>query len=53
MRAIRLPDGTAAIFRSASKKPGTFGYDTWHGGWRANLAELAEADGLELPTLSP
>jgi len=32
VRAIRMPDGRVAILRNASKKPGTFGHDLWHGG---------------------
>ncbi len=53
MRAIRLPDGKVAIFRSASKKPGTMGYDVWHGGWEANPSELDQIGDQELPSVTP
>jgi hypothetical protein len=53
MRAIKLQDGTVIIFRNASKKPGTVGFDLWHGGWRANEAELREIGRTPLPTFHP
>jgi hypothetical protein len=53
MRAIRLPDGKVAIFRSASKKPGTMGFDLWHGGWEANANELEQIGDRPLPCVSP
>ncbi len=50
MRAIRLPDGSVAIFRNSSKKPGAFGYDIWHGGWQANENEMEQVGDTTLPT---
>lgn len=50
MRAVRLRDGRVAIFRSASKLPGTFGYDSWHGGWEATHEEMQEVGRIEVPT---
>jgi hypothetical protein len=50
LRAVQVADGRVAIFRNSSKKPGTFGYDLWHGGWEANGSEMGEIGGTRLPT---
>lgn len=50
LRMIRLSDGRTAVFRSASKKEGTVGFDSWHGGWEATHTELREVGRIDVPT---
>jgi hypothetical protein len=52
MRAVQLPDGRVAIFRSAGKKPTSVTSDLWHGGWRANRHELTQIGNLPLPVFT-
>lgn len=52
MRAVQVFDGRIAIFRSASKLAGTYGYDLWHGGWEAGPEEMGEIGGRSLPVFT-